>query len=173
MNLKKGKFRKFKNIKSKEEQIILELVKVILDAVYHSEFKETSRIYCHKALRDIRVVYVGTRWFIKGDICFKEKNHKIIIKILKRRISDVRFINLIRKILNAGYLEKERSKIDLIDLPKENLISPILSNIYLNELDKFMEVYKKNFDKGDHRKENPEYVKLSYQRQYAIKKKKN
>ena len=66
--------------------------------------------------------------------------------ILERRIKDQRFLNLIRKAVNAGYLCNREDKTDIIGTPQGSIISPILANIYLHELDKYIESLKDGFD---------------------------
>lgn len=82
----------------------------------------------------------------------------ILIKILGRKISDGRFLNLIKKILNAGYYEFREVKTDIAGVPQGNIISPILSNIYLHELDSFMEELKQKYDSGKKRRLTRHYA---------------
>lgn len=152
------------NIKDK---VLLEAIRMILETIFESSFINTSHGFrpnrsCHTALKTIRQQYRGTRWMIEGDIkkFFNSIDHKILIEKLKVRIEDKRFLDLIRKILNAGYLEFKILKTDLIGVPQGNIISPILSNIYLHSLDEYIEKLKISFDKGDKRKLNQEYKKL-------------
>lgn len=80
----------------------------------------------------------------------------MLIKILQERIKDDRFIRLIRKFLNAGYLEDWILHRTYSGTVQGGIISPILANIYLDKLDKYMEEYIQNFDKGNRRLRNPE-----------------
>ncbi|WP_242300549.1 MULTISPECIES: reverse transcriptase/maturase family protein, partial [unclassified Bacillus cereus group] len=70
---------------------------------------------------------------------FDNIDHHILIKLLKRKIKDEKFINLIWKFLRAGYLEDWKFNNTYSGTPQGGIISPILSNIYLNELDKYIE----------------------------------
>lgn len=110
---------------------------------------------------------------LEGDIskCFDSFNHNLLIDLLKTRISDERFIRLIWKTLKAGYVEFNRTKLSIIGTPQGSIISPILSNVYLNELDKFIKELKSNFDLGKSARINPEYKHLDYLRQKALKSK--
>lgn len=94
----------------------------------------------------------GTRWFIEGDIkgFFDNINHDVLISILSERIHDERFLRLIRKFLKAGYLEQWEYKNSYIGTPQGGIISPILANVYLDKLDKFMLRYIETFNKVKH-----------------------
>ena len=88
------------------------------------------------------------KWFVEGDIkgCFDNIDHMMLIAIISRKIKDVRFVNLIRLFLKAGYMEDWKYYGTYSGCPQGGILSPILANIYLNELDKFVETLKKSFD---------------------------
>jgi len=147
------------DVGSVEDKLLLEGIRMILEAIYEPVFKECSHGFrpnkgCHTALKDIRVVFKGSKWFIEGDIrkFFNSIDHDILMKIMRKRIDDERFLNLIRKVLNAGYYEFKDWKSDLAGTPQGNIISPILSNIFLHEFDVFMEDLKKEFEFGSNKK---------------------
>ncbi len=127
---------------------------------------------CHTALIQIQRTYRGVRWFVEGDIkgFFDNINHLTLINILRKRIDDEKFIRLIWKFLRAGYLEEWTYNNTFSGTPQGGIISPILSNIYLNELDQFMNNYKQQFDKGIRRKETRDYGYLS-EKKYRLRKK--
>lgn len=68
------------------------------------------------------------------------------MQLLERRISDQRFLELIRKALKAGYMVSEVRKTDIIGTPQGSVISPVLANIFLHELDVYVEQLKSAFD---------------------------
>lgn len=115
------------------------------------------------------------KWFIEGDIkgFFDNIDHDVMLRILEKRIRDDRFLRLIRKFLNAGYLEDWQYHKTYSGTPQGGIISPILANIYLNEFDRYMKVYIEQFNKGEERKRNPEYRKLEVQRGKLVKQLKN
>ncbi|PGV17268.1 group II intron reverse transcriptase/maturase [Bacillus cereus] len=164
-------------IPSMDDKIIQEIIRSILESIYESTFSDDSHGFrpkksCHTALIQIQKTYRGVRWFVEGDIkgFFDNINHHSLINILKRRIDDEKFIRLIWKFLRAGYLEEWTYNNTFSGTPQGGIISPILSNIYLNELDKFMKIYKQQFDKGARRKTNRDYAYLS-DKKYRLRKK--
>lgn len=151
-------------IPSFEDKLVQEVVRMLLEAIYERTFSENSHGFrpkrsCHTALSQIKDRFNGAKWFIEGDIkgFFDNINHRKLIDILRRRISDEKFIDLIWKFLKAGYLEAWEYHKTFSGTPQGGIISPILSNIYLNEFDKFMLDYKNGFDKGKGRKRLKEY----------------
>jgi len=109
-------------------------------------------------------VWSGTTWFIEGDIsdCFGSLDHEIMVSILAEKIRDNRFLRLIRQMLKAGYLEDWTWHATLSGAPQGGIISPILSNIYLDRLDKFAEtVLIPEYTRGKIRVANPEYARLA------------
>ena len=86
---------------------------------------------------------------INGDIsqCFPSIPHQVIMGILRKHIYCARTLELIQKSLGAKILDTN-GKITktTIGTPQGSVVSPILSNIVLHELDKFIQRYKENFD---------------------------
>lgn len=168
-------------IPSVDDKLVQEVVRLILESIYEPTFLPTSHGFrpgksCHTALADIKVEFTGAKWFVEGDIkgCFDHIDHHILVEILRRRIQDEQFIDLIWKFLKAGYLENWQYHRTYSGTPQGSIISPILANIYLNELDVFMEEYKRSFDCGKKRAENKEYTRKSqlalyYKKQYSAK----
>jgi group II intron reverse transcriptase/maturase len=175
-----GKLRKL-GIPCVRDKIVQEVVRMVLEAIYDSPhgpyFSDQSHGFrrersCHTALRQIREEWSGVSWIIEGDIsqCFDDIDHEILISILKEKITDERFINLIRSFLRAGYMDlKEVRKDSLAGTPQGGIVSPILSNIYLDKLDQYIERLRKELDKGVRRRHNPEYRRLQDRRLRMIK----
>src|ERR1700754_247659 len=167
---KDGKKRPL-GIPSFEDKLVQEVVYMILEAIYEGQFEDTSHGFrpnrsCHTALRDIKVTFKGTRWFIEGDIkgFFDNINHKVMIDILSERIADERFLRLIRKFLSAGYMENWTYNNTYSGTPQGGIISPILANIYLDKFDKYVKAYAESFNKGKARRLTREYQRNRNQR---------
>jgi group II intron reverse transcriptase/maturase len=173
---KNGKKRPL-GIPAFEDKLVQEVVRMILEAIYEGHFESTShgfrpRRSCHTALMQVQRTFTGTRWFIEGDIkgFFDNINHDVLVGILRERIDDDRFIRLIRKFLNAGYVEDCVFHKTYSGTPQGGIVSPILANIYLDRLDKYVKEYIQNFDKGVRRKRNKERNNFAYERRRTVEK---
>lgn len=160
-----GKMRPL-GIPAFDDKLVQEVVRMILESIYEPTFQNSSHGFrpkrsCHTALQYIKRNYTGVKWFVEGDIkgCFDNVDHHVLVRILRRRIKDEYFISLIWKFLKAGYMEKWVYHNTYSGTPQGSLISPILANIYLNELDVFMAKYAESFNCGKGRKINPAYKK--------------
>lgn len=149
------------------DKLVQEVIRMILEAIYEPNFSNSSHAYrkeksCHSALLEIKRTFTGSKWFIEGDVkgFFDNIEHHTLVKILRRRIADETFIDLIWKFLRAGYLDEWKFHNTYSGAPQGGIISPILSNIYLNELDTYMESFRTSFNKGRRRKRNAEYERL-------------
>lgn len=147
------------------DKLIQEVVRMVLEAMYEGSFEYTSHGFrpnrsCHTALAHVQKEFSGAKWFVEGDIkgFFDNINHDVLINILKERIADERFIRLIRKFLKAGYIEEWQFHNTYSGTPQGGIISPILANIYLDKLDKYMKEYIMEFDKGKKRKSGKESI---------------
>lgn len=145
-------------IPSTDDKLLQEVVRMILEAIYEPTFSDNSHGFrpkrsCHTALKEIVTLFTGAKWIIEGDIkaCFDSFDHHITIQLLRKRIKDEAFISLMWKFLRAGYMEQWTYHETYSGSPQGSGVSPILANIYLNELDEFMGKMKKSFDKGDTR----------------------
>lgn len=171
---KNGKKRPL-GIPTFNDKLPQEVVRMILEAIYEGSFDNNSHGFrpkrsCHTALQQIQKSFNGTRWFIEGDIkgFFDNINHNTLIDILRKRIDDERFLRLIRKFLNAGFIENWVFNKTYSGTPQGGIISPILANIYLDQLDTYMREYIQKFNKGKERADNPERVKFEYGKSRAV-----
>ena len=153
-------------IPSFDDKLVQEVVRMILESIYEPTFLNTSHGFrpkrsCHTALQYVQKNFTGVKWFVEGDIkgCFDHVDHHVLVNILRRRIQDEHFIGLIWKFLKAGYMEDWVYHNTYSGTPQGSIISPILANIYLNELDVFMAQYAQTFRQGDKRRINPDYKK--------------
>ena len=127
------------------DKLVQEVIRSLLDAYYDPQFSDLSHGFrpqrgCHSALAEI------SRWknidyFIEGDIkaCFDSIDHECLLSILKEKICDDRFIDLIGELLKAGCVAYGRYEPTLSGTPQGGPISPLLANIYLDRLDQFVE----------------------------------
>ena len=172
---KNGKTRPL-GVPSFDDKLVQEVVRMVLEAIYEGHFEDTSHGFrphrsCHTALNAVQKTFTGKKWFIEGDIkgFFDNVNHDILIDILKERISDERSIRLIRKFLRAGYLEQWRFHGTYSGMPQGGIISPVLANIYLDKLDKYMKEYAAGFDRGNRVRAYREYEVLTYQKRLVMR----
>lgn len=176
---KSGKLRPL-GIPSWTDKLLQEAIRQILEAYYEPQFSSCSHGFrpqrgCHTALSEVKNTWTGTKWLVEGDIaqCFDRLDHEVMLAILREKIHDNRFLRLIRNLLKAGYLEEWRYHETLSGSPQGGVVSPILSNIYLDKLDNSVEqVLIPAYTKGNTRKTNPDYDVLQT-RSYRARKKGN
>jgi len=151
-------------IPTAEDRLVQEVVRIILQAIYEPVFLDESHGFrpgrsCHTALETIQRTWTGTKWLIEVDVrgFFDNIDHAILLGLLERRIDDKRFVGLIRAMLEAGYMEKWTVERTYSGTPQGGVVSPLLANIYLHELDLFMAEMRVGFDRGAKRRANPAY----------------
>lgn len=173
---KNGKTRPL-GIPAFEDKLVQEVVRMILEAIYEGHFETTSHGFrpkrsCHTALLHIQKTFSGAKWFIEGDIkgFFDNIDHDVLVGILRERISDDRFICLIRKFLKAGYVEDWTFHNTYSGTPQGGIVSPILANIYLDKLDKYVKEYIRHFDMGTKRRPGKESNDLANERKRTVRK---
>lgn len=155
-------------IQSGDDKLVQEVVKMILESIYEPVFSDRSHGFrpgrsCQTALKQIQITFTGANWFVEGDIhaCFDSFDHHVVIDLLKKRIDDEAFIQLIWKFLKAGYMEQWTYNRTYSGVPQGSGASPVLANVYLHELDRFMDKYADSFRKGKKKRPNPKYKSLS------------
>jgi len=150
------------------DKLVQEVIRLVLEAYYEPQFSDRSHGFrsgrgCHTALREIYHQWHGTVWFIEGDIsdCFGSLDHSIMVSILAEKIHDGRFLRLIGGLLRAGYLEDWRYHRTLSGAPQGGVVSPVLSNIYLDRLDTYIEqTLLPDYNQGDRRTPFRPYMRL-------------
>ena len=161
-----GKMRPL-GIPTIEDRLVQEVVRTILEAIYEPVFLEQSHGFrpgksCHTALESIRDTWTGCKWLIEVDVraFFDTIDHGILLKQLAKRVDDHRFIGLIKGMLEAGYLDDWVFERTYSGTPQGGIVSPLLANIYLHELDVFMEEMRAGFDRGTRRKPHHRYAAM-------------
>jgi len=144
-------------------------VRLLLEAYYEPRFSPRSHGFrpgrgYHTALTEVANHWTGTTWFIEGDIadCFGSFDHDVMLSTLAEHLPDNRFLRLVRSMLQAGYLEDWEYHATLSGCPQGGVASPVMSNIYLDRLDKFVETELiPMYTRGNGRADNPAYKQVS------------
>lgn len=153
------------------DKLMQEVIRMVLEAYYEPQFADSSHGFrpgrgCHTALETIRRTGKGTKWFIEGDIkgCFDNIDHDLLLNIIGRDIHDKRFLKLLKGMLRAGYMEDWSHHQTYSGTVQGGVVSPILTNIVLNELDQYVEnELIPQHTSGQRRRRNPEWRRLSRQ----------
>jgi group II intron reverse transcriptase/maturase len=164
---KDGKQRPL-GLPSWSDKLLGEVVRLLLEAYYEPQFSEHSHGYrpgrgCHTALGEVARTWTGTSWFVEGDIsqCFDRLDPRVMLDTLGEKIHDNRLLRLIGQMLQAGYLEDWVWNATLSGVPQGGVLSPCLSNVYLDRLDQFVEtILMPEYNRGVVRKHNPEYRRV-------------
>lgn len=173
---KNGKMRPL-GLPTFTDKLVQDVIRMVLQAIYEPVFSNYSHGFCpgrscHTALAQLKHEFIGAKWFVEGDIkgCFDNIDHTVLIGIVGKKVKDARFINLLRLFLKAGYMEEWKYYGTYSGCPQGGIISPILANIYLNELDTFVEELKKSFDTNTPYTLTPQYRALQNKRACTKKK---
>lgn len=156
-----------------KDRVIQQGLKMLLEPIFEADFRICSHGFrqkrsTHTALRDVARAYPITSWVIEGDIkgCFDNIPHAGLMKCINKRIADGKILSLIRRFLKAGYMEDWQSYHTYSGTPQGGILSPLLANIYLHQLDEFIEdelggnqIQPK---KAENARRNPEYRKLEH-----------
>ncbi|MGH3225991.1 MAG: reverse transcriptase domain-containing protein, partial [Streptosporangiaceae bacterium] len=150
------------------DKLVGEVIRLLLEAYYEPQFSGRSHGFrrgrgCHSALSEVAETWTGTAWFIESDIsdCFGSFDHQVMLSILAEKIHDNRFLRLIKQMLQAGYLEDWEYHDTLSGVPQGGVVSPVLSNIYLHRMDKFVETaLMPEYTRGKRRASNPAYFRV-------------
>jgi group II intron reverse transcriptase/maturase len=156
------------------DKLLQEVLRLILDAYYDPQFSDHSHGFrrnhgCHTALREVYYRWPGTAWFIEADIAqfFDRLDHPVLLGILAERLHDGRFLRLIAGLLKAGYLENWRFHTTLSGVPQGGVVSPVLANLYLDRLDRFVETtLLPAYNRGGRRRPHPTYERLIHRATY-------
>ncbi|MFB5764134.1 group II intron reverse transcriptase/maturase [Paenibacillus medicaginis] len=129
------------------DRVIQQAIAQVLTPIYEKQFSESSfgfrpKRSAHDAIRKSqRNIQEGYKYVVDMDLekYFDTVNQSKLVEVLSRTIKDGRVISLIHKYLKAGVVVKHRFADTEIGVPQGGNLSPILSNIMLNELDKELE----------------------------------
>lgn len=161
-----GKMRPL-GIASPRDKIVQKAIAILLELIYEQEFLDVSHGFrpkrgCLTAIKQINQ-WKGMKWAIEGDIkgFFDNVDQPLLVKLLEKKIKDQQFIDLIHKLIKAGYVERGSKRDSLLGVPQGGIISPILSNIVLHELDRYITdlIEAKSSKKKSISTRNPKYDK--------------
>jgi RNA-directed DNA polymerase len=136
-------------IPSIQDRIVQEALRMVLEPIFEVDFSQYS--YGFRPTRcpmdAIKCMTWATQeskkffWVVEGDISayFDTINHRKLVKLLQRRIADKDVIALVWKFLRAGVMEKKLFRDTQRGTPQGGIASPLFANIYLHELDTYME----------------------------------
>ncbi len=137
-------------IPSMIDRIVQECMRIVLEPICEARFYPQSygfrpyRAQKHAIRGIINVINAGGRsadqpvWAVEGDIkgCFDNINHRLLLqKLWHMGIHDKRVLSIIKAMLKAGYLERGKQYETMIGSPQGSILSPLLSNVYLNDFD--------------------------------------
>lgn len=181
-------------VSNPREKVVQKAIHLVLTAIFEEIFLDCSHGFrigrcCHSALKHLQLKIGNAStytWVIEGDIkeCFDKIPHEMILKGLRRKVDCPATINLIKRILKAGYvLDEDIKKVGVksakvyksdVGTPQGIVLSSLFSNIVLHEMDEFVtNELSKNYIKGKQRKASLIYRRLTYRikRETDLKKK--
>ena len=142
---KNGKMRPL-GLPSWSDKLVGEVIRLLLEAYYEPQFSGRSHGFrpgrgCHTALSEVAVKWTGTTWFIEGDIarCFDELDHEIMLEILVKRSTTAGFWGFCVTCCEPDTWRIGNGTRRSPARRRAGWSSPILSNIYLDRLDNFVE----------------------------------
>lgn len=129
-----------------EDKLVQEVLRMVLEAYYEPQFSNLAHGFrpgrgCHTALSEIYYTWKGIKWFVEGDIkgCFDNISHKKVLETLRKQVKDENLLQLLKEMMKAGYVEDWTYYQTYSGTPQGGVISPLLANILLNELDSYIE----------------------------------
>jgi len=164
-----GKLRPL-GLPTANDKIVQECIRIILEVVYEPIFSPFSFGFrpqkgCHDALAHVENRFRWVDWVIEGDIeqAYPAIDHHILIKCLKEKIDDPRFINLIWKLLRSGVLDEGNFIWSPFGVPQGSIVSPILANIYFHKFDqKIYQIWDQHATKNPSKLKSKSYKALEY-----------
>jgi RNA-directed DNA polymerase len=143
-----GKMRPL-GIPSIKDRIVQEALRMALEPIFEADFSQYSFGFrpTRRTMDAVRYIQWSITeqkkffWVIEGDISsyFDTINHPKLIGLVERRIRDKKILRLIWNFLRSGVMEKRTFRDTRLGTPQGGIISPLLANIYLHELDRYME----------------------------------
>lgn len=152
-----------------KDKIVQTAMLQVLEPIYEAVFKDCSHGFrpnkgCHTALRALKQKFSNVSWVIEGDIskCYDSIDHDVLIRILRKRIQCDKTIALIKRFLKTPFKDNDQLVWPKMGTFQGSSLSPLLCNIYLHEMDLYVEDLKKSFDRGKRRRKTKEYRSIQY-----------
>lgn len=156
-----------------KDRIVQQGLKMLLEPIFEADFYNCSHGFRQgrstiTALRDVATAYISTSWIIEGDIegCFDNIPHGKLLKEIERRVADEKVLSLIRYFLKAGYMEDWKYHKTYSGTPQGGVLSPLLANIFLHQLDRYLmvevEANQTQSKQRQNSRRSPEYQRLDY-----------
>ena len=147
-----GKLRPL-GIPSLRDRIVQRAMLMAMEPIWESDFHRASYGFrparsVHHAIRTVKLQLQESddersagRWVIEGDLAsyFDTVHHRLLLKAVRKRIADQRFLALLWKLIKAGCVDRGLFRAASEGVPQGGVISPLLSNIMLHEFDEWME----------------------------------
>jgi group II intron reverse transcriptase/maturase len=138
-------------IPSIKDRIVQEALRMVLEPIFEADFSPYSFGFrpTRRTMDAIKCITWSAQerkkyfWIIEGDISsyFDTIHHPKLLRLVGRRIKDKKVLRLIWKFLRAGVMEKRTFRDTTLGTPQGGIVSPLLANLYLHELDRYMARY--------------------------------
>lgn len=133
------------------DRVVQRAMLMVMEPIWESDFHRLSQGFrpersVHHAIRTVRMQLQDSnqakgRWVIEGDLAsyFDTVHHRLLMKCVRKRIRDSRFLTLLWHFIKAGHIERGLFQAASEGVPQGGVISPLLSNIVLHEFDQWIE----------------------------------
>ncbi len=133
------------------DRIVQRAMLMAMEPIWESDFHRLSYGFrpersVHHAIRTVKLQIQDCsctkgRWVIEGDLAsyFDTVHHKLLMNCVRKRVRDARFLSLLWRFIKAGHVDKGLFRAASEGVPQGGVISPILSNIMLNEFDQWLD----------------------------------
>lgn len=136
------------------DRLVQEVIRTVIEPIFELNFNNQSHGFrpnrsCHTALKWIYTQMKSSTWYVEGDIksYLLTINHEKLMELIERRVKDKKLTGLIREGLKAKIFTTEESEIiPELGTPQGGILSPLLSNVYLHELDLFMQSLNEEYE---------------------------
>jgi group II intron reverse transcriptase/maturase len=135
-----------------KDRIVQRAMLMAMEPIWESDFHRLSYGFrpersVHHAVRPVKIQLQDTgagtrgRWIIEGDLAsyFDTVHHRLLLRCVRRRIRDDRFVDLLWRFLKAGHIDRGLFVASSEGVPQGGVLSPLLSNIMLHEFDAWLE----------------------------------